>query len=145
VAKPVKKAVKKAPKKAAKKASAARKPKFKFPPKEKRCEKLIVKKEAFHEKSFRNMLVRTKDGDKVFLTIGCLKSTKPRGHKKGYKTVWRTEAPFVETKSQCRYAEGPLKGKKAGTRAHITTRELWKGKCREGYKKYTPPKKRVRR
>lgn len=153
VSKPKKKPVKK---KDAKKTNWDNKPKFHFPPKGSRCEAVVIplKKEDgkpnFHEASFRNMLIISKKTGipkETILTVGCPKYAKGRGMKKAHRTEWRKGEEFVETKSQCRYTDGPKAGEKAGMRAHAKTEAAVNGKCRaeKGYKllKPKPTKKKA--
>ena len=141
MAKPKKKTAKK---KDTKKSS---KPKFHFPPKGSRCEAVVIPlknddgSKVFHEKSFRNMLIiSTKKGagipKETILTVACPKRVKGRGMKRSYRTEWKEGEAFVESKSQCRYTEGPKAGEKAGMRAHAKTEAAVNGKCRSerGYK-----------
>lgn len=123
-----------AAKKKAKKTDEKRKPKVKYPPKQDRCEKVLVAKDAFHKKSFRNMFVPSKkNGDSIVL-VGCPKKAGIRGAPQKYYTTWvETKAAF-ESKTQCRFREGPKKNKKAGMKAHAVTQKKHGGKCRSGYK-----------
>ncbi len=144
MAKTTKKAPAKKKRDGAKKSS---KPKFKFPPKGSRCEAVVIPlknddgSKVFHEKSFRNMLITSNRKGagipkETILTVACPKRVKGRGMKRSYRTEWRTGEEFVQTKSQCRYTEGPKVGEKAGMRAHAKTEAAVNGKCRsdKGYK-----------
>lgn len=124
---------------------STRDPKFHWPLVEDRCVKEILPKGKFHPASFRNKVMSTKKAPKgkSFLMIGCPKFVKGRGMKKAHETRWITTPHAIATKNQCIYADGPRRGEKAGTRAHVVIEAKGKsGKCRAGYEKAEKKAKR---
>jgi hypothetical protein len=105
-------------------------PKFRFPPKGKRCSKVAAKRDTFHEASFRNVKTPA-----VMLMVGCPKKAQGRGMKKAYSTVWLTTPSAVKTRTQCRFKAGPKKGERAGMRPHMIVKPVKAGRCAMGYKK----------